>query len=136
MKRVSIRLIVAFSTFVIGVLAVCFYPSSKTPPVQIALSTEGQTNLVVTKVPPDTAIHLAKLCNLINYPHAYDRKLIRLQTTYDNGIDSAGLVGVCGGERVWLTATGALEVEDKIIEAKSVHIPEHHDRTFRADRDQ
>lgn len=102
MRRLTVSLITVLFTFLVGVCSAEHHFTRKGADETATPLPESRSTLKPAEPLLDPTIHQATLCELIRHPYAYDRKLIRLQTVYDNGIDGAGLVGTCDGKSVWL----------------------------------
>ena len=68
----------------------------------------------------DPKVYSVPFCQLVNDPVAYDRKLIRMQAVFVNGVDWAYLASdECPDANGSVQAVGATEPNDKLIESKS-----------------
>src|SRR5689334_16421064 len=106
MKRLTIRFVIAVSTFIIGIVAAAVWLSKPAPPlsrIQLAPTESELPSPSATPVGPDvpappvskdnhdTTVYSVKLCDLVRESARYDGKLVRTQAFYNQGIDTSSL---------------------------------------------
>jgi hypothetical protein len=68
----------------------------------------------------DPTIYSVAFCELVKNPVRYDRKLIKMQAVFVNGVDWAYIASdACPDENGTVEAAGALEPNDKLLESTS-----------------
>ena len=113
MKQFSLRLLIALSTFIIGVTTSMLWVLHRAPEYPVVPVLEIDTPL--SKALPDMAVYSVSFCDLISDPHRYDRKLVRAQAIVETTIDSGWELtdDTCGRADVWMKIVDAQEPSDK-----------------------
>jgi hypothetical protein len=100
MKRITIRVAVALSTFIIGIIVVANWLVIPAPNVSDIPLVENKVEIsapdeipapTVYKATPDSTVYSVKFCELIRNSDKYDGKIVRIQAFYKQDIDTSVL---------------------------------------------
>jgi hypothetical protein len=94
MKRITIRLIVTLCTFIIGVIVATTWlirPVPSVPDISLIDVKVDIPSPQVSKTTSDPTVYSVKFCELIRNSDKYDGKIVRIQTSYRQGIDTSAL---------------------------------------------
>lgn len=116
----SLKEPIAFGLFLVTLtVSVAWMVSRMQPPPQIPPN-KAALELPWSKRASDTTIYEVPFCYLLKFPRIYDGKLIRTRAIFDNGIDWSSLKHEdCSDDESPISAVGAFDPGDKLIEAKS-----------------
>ena len=120
MRPTNLRLTIAASLFVVIVAELGFWYISQIPENPQLPIVKTQIEMPPPEAALDPTIHSVPFCELIKNASQYNRKLIRTHAIFDNGIDWASLRhDDCSGDHNRVGAVGAVEANDKMIQASS-----------------
>ncbi len=96
MKRIILRVAIAFCTFIIGISAaaafwVINFKQSIPDIPPISITKVESLVLPVPKATPDSTVYFVNFCELVRDSKQYDGKIIRTQASHLQGIDSSAL---------------------------------------------
>jgi len=94
MKQITLRVIVALCTFIIGSIVAATWLVSPAPNVPDIPLVDIKVDIpppLVPKTTPDSTVYSVKFCELIRNSDKYNGKIVRIQTSYWQGIDTSAL---------------------------------------------
>ena len=97
MRHITIKVIVAICTFIIGIIVAAVWLVSPAPnvpdipPVDVKVDTPLFEALPVPETIPDSTVYSVQFCELIRNSAKYNGKIVRIKTSYWQGIDTSAL---------------------------------------------
>ena len=94
MKKITIRVVVAICTFVIGIIVATAWLVNSVPNVPEIVPVEIKVDISLPPVPdiaPDLTVYSVNFCDLVQNPKKYDGKIVRTQASHLQGIDTSSL---------------------------------------------
>ena len=120
MKPFRIRLIIASLLFTVIAGGSVLWLIRQTPENPEIPPMKVDINYFPVQLALDPKVYSVRFCDLIRDPERYNRKLIRMDATFVNDVDWAYLKSdSCPDADSMLEAVGAVEENDKLVEAKS-----------------
>ena len=94
MKLITIRVVIALCTFIIGIIFVAVWLVNPAPNVSDIPPIEVKVDIPSPRIPetiPDSTIYSVNFCELVRNPKHYDGKIIRTKASHLQGIDTSSL---------------------------------------------
>ena len=94
MKQITIRVVIALCTFIIGIIVAAAWLVNPVPNVPEIVPIEVKIDNPSPPVPeiiPDSTVYSVNFCELVQNPKKYDGKIVRTRTSHLQGIDFSSL---------------------------------------------